>query len=159
MTMYKEYRVGGGHGPVSFLGPLLILALVFGGLFFLAQGLFWVLSWAAPVLLLLTLVMDYKVVVNYFKYIWKMLKENIAMGLLLLVVTIFGYPFVAGYLFFKAYAKRSLNKSTAHQSSKSDVFVEFEEVEDDDSFLELPEFNRQKEKPQAPRPTSYDDVF
>ena len=54
MTEYKEFRVGGSNGPFGFLGPLLILAVFFTILFFVAKGVFWLLSWVAPVLLIAT---------------------------------------------------------------------------------------------------------
>jgi hypothetical protein len=158
MTIYREYRVG-GNSPFSFLGPLIILALVFGVLFFVARGIFWLLSWAAPVLILLTLVMDYKVVTDYFKMMWKTSHENILLGLLLLVITVVGYPFVSGYLFFKALARRSSKKSAWQQQSGKDVYTDFEEVVEDKDFLELPELKPQKQTRQSSERNSYDDVF
>ena len=158
--MYKEYRMGGSSSPYGFLGPLIILALIFGSLFFLAKGLFWLLSWAAPVLLILTLIIDHKVVTNYFKYVWRMLSENLPFGLLLSAVTIFGYPFVAGYLFFKAYAKRTLKKASEKYQQPQSEFTDYEVVDEDESFLELPPLNKMKENAKTNNTSNkYDDVF
>lgn len=158
MTIYREYRVG-GNSPFSFLGPLLILALVFGVLFFVARGIFWLLSWAAPVLILLTLLMDYRVVTDYFKTLWKTLNENILLGIIFLLITVVGYPFVSGYLFFKALARRSSKKNAWQQQPAKDVYTDFEEVTEDDDFLELPKMEPHKQTRSSSERNSYDDVF
>ncbi len=157
MTVYREYRMGGGSSPFGFLGPLVVLALIFGALFFLAKGLFWVLSWAAPVLLILTLIIDHKIVIDYFKYVWRMLSQNLPFGLVLSAVTIFGYPFVAGYLFFKALAKRSIKKASEKYQQPQNEYTDYELVDEDESFLELPPLNKTKEAPNTSN--RYDDVF
>ncbi|MBP6566265.1 MAG: hypothetical protein KA270_03800, partial [Saprospiraceae bacterium] len=102
MSVYREFKVGGSNSPFGFLGPLLILAVFFTALFFLAKGVFWLLSWVAPILLIITLIIDYTVVTDFFKFVWKLLKENTIMGILAVLLVVFGYPIVAGYLFFKA---------------------------------------------------------
>lgn len=158
MAVYKEYRVG-GQGPFSFLGPLLVLALIFGVLFFVVRGGFWILSWAAPILFFLTLVIDHKVVISYFKTVWRTLKENFFLGLIFLVMTIVGYPFVAGYLFFKALGRRSLKNRSGQNPSESDVFTDFVEVVEDKDFLEVPELKVPKPERTAHQKNTYDDVF
>lgn len=160
MTVYREYKVGGGNSPFGFLGPLLILAVFFTAMFFLAKGVFWVLSWVAPILLLITLVLDYTVVTDFFKFIWKLLKENTIMGILSVLLVVFGYPIVSGYLFFKALGKRTVKKAMANMESKQNTFTEYEEVLDEDTaFLELPPLDK---KPQAQRhgnSNEYDEMF
>ncbi|MBP6445954.1 MAG: hypothetical protein WAT46_16010 [Saprospiraceae bacterium] len=146
MTTYKEYRYGGGNSPFGFLGPLLILAVFFTILFFMAKGLFWLLSWATPVLLILTLIIDYKVIKDFFSFIWKLLKENPWAGVLAVVMIVFAYPFVAGYLFIKALGKRSIKKAMEKVTQEKNTYTDYEEVvEEDDSFLELPPLKRKPE--------------
>ncbi|MFZ1749222.1 MAG: hypothetical protein WAU01_03490 [Saprospiraceae bacterium] len=159
MTIYKEYKVGGGGSPFGFLGPLLILALFFTALFFLAKGLFWLFSWAAPVLLIITLIMDHTVVVDFFKFVWKLLSENILMGLLAVLLIVFGYPIVAGYLFFKALGKRSIKKVMDNAQREKNVYTDYEEVDEDDNFLELPELSHKSNQPTQSATNEYDDMF
>lgn len=159
MTIYKEYKVGGGNSPFGFLGPLLILAVFFTALFFLAKGLFWIFSWIAPVLLIITLIIDHQVVVDFFKFVWKLLKENTIMGILAVLLVFFGYPIVAGYLFFKALGKRSIKKVIENVEKEKNTYTEYEEVVEDDSFLELPPLKKQAEAPKQSKSNEYDDMF
>ena len=160
MTEYKEYRVGGSGGPFGFLGPLIILAIFFTILFFVARGVFWLLSWVAPVLLLITLIIDYKIVTNFLKFVWKLLQENPLMGIVALLLIFFGYPVIAGFLFFKAVTKRSLQKAVNRMEKERNTYTEYEEVnDDDDSFLELPPLKNKKEAPKQTRSNDYDEMF
>ena len=160
MTEYKEYRVGGSGGPFGFLGPLIILAIFFTILFFVARGVFWLLSWVAPVLLLITLIIDYKIVTNFLKFVWKLLQENPLMGIVALLLIFFGYPVIAGFLFFKAVTKRSLQKAVNKMEKERNTYTEYEEVnDDDDSFLELPPLKNKKEAPKQTRSNDYDEMF
>lgn len=165
MTAYREFRVGGGKGgPFGFLGPLLILAAFFAALFFLAKGVFWLLSWVAPILFIITLIIDYTVVRDFFVFVWKLLNENTLMGVLAVLLVFFGYPIVSGYLFFKALGKRSLKKVYEKVEKEQNTYTEFEEVVEDDTFLELPPLHKRPEAPKQDRshPSSsnqYDDMF
>lgn len=159
MTIYKEYRVGGSNSPFGFLGPLLILAVFFTALFFLAKGLFWIFSWAALPLLIITLIMDHQVVLDFLKFVWKLLKENTIMGVLAVLLVFFGYPIVAGYLFFKALGKRSIKKVIEKVEQEKNTFTEYEEVVEDDNFLELPPLKKQPETSKQSKSNEYDDMF
>lgn len=160
MTVYKEYRYGGGNSPFGFLGPLLILAVFFTVLFFMAKGLFWLLSWVAPVLLILTLIIDYKVVKDFFTFIFSLLKNNPLVGILALVMIVFAYPFVAGYLFVKALGKKSIKKAIEKVENEKNTYTDYEEVQDeDDSFLELPPLKKKQETVKQTKSNEYDDMF
>ncbi len=171
MAIYKEYRYGGSNSPFGFLGPLLILAVFFTILFFMAKGLFWLLSWVAPVLLILTLIIHFKVVKDFFIFIGKLLKDNPLAGVLAVLMIIFAYPFVAGYLFIKALGKRSIKKAIDKVQQEKNTYTDYEEVVDeDDSFLELPSLKKtpdpikhtkasQAESVKHDKANEYDDMF
>lgn len=139
MAVYREFRMGGNRSPFGFLGPLLILVLFFVFIYYIAKGMFYILSWASPVLLLGALLFDYKVVTGYLSWIWKLLGQQPFAGLLMVCVTVLAYPFVAAYLFFKAMASSSQRKyttgsnqqnkyqKTAWQDTTEDI--EYEEVD------------------------------
>ncbi|MBK8350117.1 MAG: hypothetical protein IPL08_21820 [Saprospiraceae bacterium] len=160
MTQFREYRVGGGSSPFGFLGPLLILALFFTALFFLAKGVFWLLSWVAPILLIITLILDYTVVTDFFKFVGKLLRENTIMGILAVLLVIFGYPIVSGFLFFKAIGKRSIKKVVDQVEREKNTYTEYEEVvEEEENFLELPPLNKKPEPTRQTKSNEYDDMF
>jgi len=86
MAVYKEFKVGSGNSPFGFFVPLLILAVFFAALFFLAQGIFWLFSYIAPVFLIAALILDYKVVFGFFQFIWKLLKEKTLFGIVAIIL-------------------------------------------------------------------------
>jgi len=159
MSVYREYKVGSSNSPFGFLGPLLILAVFFTALFFLAKGVFWLLSWVAPVLLIITLIIDYTVVTDFFKFVWKLLREKTIMGILAVLLVVFGYPIVSGYLFFKALGKRTIKKAYERVEKDKNIFTDYEEVVEDDNFLELPPLNKRLEAPIQSKSNEYDDIF
>ncbi len=160
MTQYKEFKVGSSNSPFGFLGPLLILTIFFTAFFFLAKGLFWLLSWVAPILLIITLIIDYKIVVNFLKYLWELLKNNTVLGIISVILVVLGYPFVCGFLLLKALGKRSIGKVMEQAEKERNTYTEYEEVVEDDSFLELPPLQKQaKQAPNPQKSNEYDDMF
>jgi len=54
MTIYKEFNLGGGKGgnPFGSFGPVIALVLLFVLLYFVAKGVFTILSWVARLVFL-----------------------------------------------------------------------------------------------------------
>ncbi|MBK8546455.1 MAG: hypothetical protein IPL63_03435 [Saprospiraceae bacterium] len=149
MTIYKEFRVGGNNrSPFGMLGPLLILSLFFIALYFLFKGMFYILNIIAPVLLILTLIIDYTVIKDFFIFLFKLLKENTVLGVLSIVLLFFGYPFVSGYLFTKAILRKTVKKKFESIQNREEKYTEYEEVEDqkEDDFLDLPPLEKTSQK-------------
>ena len=162
MTVYKEFRVGGGSNPFGFLGPVLILALIFFALYFVAKGIFSILMWAAPVIFIATLILDYTVFTDFIKFIIKLLKENTVMGILAAILTFFGFPFVLGYLLLKAIMRRGIKSAVKRAEKEKNTYTEYEEVqeEDEDTFLELPPLQKTaKTNEKTKADSEYDDLF
>lgn len=157
MTMYTT---GGGNrgNSVGPLGAMIMMALFFVLLYFIAKGVFAILSMAAPLLIIATLFLDHTVVTDYLKMVWGKLRTNVGLGIILLLLTLFGFPIVSGYLFFKAYMKRQLNQhmEEVEQKKYADYEVVDEEVEEDD-FLELPELEIPKQSKRSS--SEYDNMF
>ncbi|NNF33848.1 MAG: hypothetical protein HKN68_07050 [Saprospiraceae bacterium] len=156
MTTQREFQIGGSNNPLGGIGAIVILILFFVALYFIAKGLFTVLSWIAPVLLILTLIIDYKVIVDFGKWIIKLFKNNILTGILAVLLTVIGFPIAAGILFSRALVRRKL-RSMGHDpdSESSPEYAEYEEVVEDEDFLELPQI----EKPPQDVDSDYDDLF
>ena len=156
MTTRREFQIGGSNNPLGGIGAIIILVLFFVALYFIAKGVFTILSWIAPVLLILTLIIDYKVVLDYGKWIGKLFKNNILTGILAVLLTVIGFPIAAGFLFFRAMVRRKL-KSMGHdlEEESRPEFTEYEEVVEEEDFLELPPI----EKPPQEADSDYDDLF
>jgi hypothetical protein len=158
MSINKEYNFGQKPGrPFGSFGGIIILTLFFVALYFIAKGLFTVLSFVAPVLLILTLIIDYTVVIDYGKFVLNLLKNNIIVGILAVILTVLGFPIVSGFLFFRALLRNKL-KSAIKQQEKKNAFVEYEVVDEEtenEDFLELPDV----QKSPKPQDGDYEDLF
>jgi len=120
-------------------------------LFYLAKGIFTILAWVAPVLLVLTLIINHKVVVNYGKWILNQYREqNWPVALGATALTVFAFPFVSLFLFGKAMIMKKISESFPEameqhrQSNHEEDYVEYEEIVEDP--LELPEISKEAQE-------------
>ena len=94
------------------------------------SGLYTLLWYIGPILLIATLFMDGQVVFGYGKWILKQFKNNPLVGVGAGIMTFFGFPFVSAFLFGKAMLKKKLNIGQESTSSKTeDGYTEYEEIE------------------------------
>lgn len=158
--IYKEFSFGGKKNPFGSFGAIIAMIAVLLLLFFIAKGIFTILSWAAPVLLILAAVFDYTVITDYLKFIGKLFKENPLFGIIASILTVFGFPVVAGFLFFRAFARKSLKNAIKKAEEKQKPkFTEYEEVEDDDIMI-LPKVERQQNNTTTTNKSNdYDELF
>jgi len=125
------------NGIIGFI----FMVLVFVALFFVAKGIFTVLSWIAPVLIVLALLINYRTILNYFKYMWSLLRRNPLGGIIGILLSVVGFPILAGVLFGKSILDRKVSKlQQAYQAKEQEEYVEFEEVirADQEKKLDLP---------------------
>ena len=67
---------------------------------------------------------------------------------------------MCGYLLLKAIGKRSIGKVMEQAEKERNTYTEYEEVVEDDSFLELPPLQKQaKPTPNPEKSNEYDDMF
>lgn len=135
------------------------MVLIFVGLFFIAKGVFTVLAWIAPVLIILSLLINYRTVLNYLKFMLGLLQRNPLSGIIGILLSFFGFPILAGVLFGKSILDRKVKKlKEAYQAEKEGEFVEFEEVikPERETKLDLPPLEKQ-----APlkKDNQYEDLF
>ncbi len=130
--------------PFGSITSLLVMAAVIVGLFFLAKGVFTLLAWAAPALLIITLILDYNIILDFGAWLVKLIKTNPLNGIIAVLFIVFAFPLVAGFLFSKAILKRqgkgmkrifeeqqkAANQNTAFDSNIEDI--EYEELDIDD---------------------------
>jgi predicted membrane protein len=127
---------------------LAIMVVVMILLFFLVSSLFKILYYLSPVLLLLTLIFDYKVVIKYGKMILRFFNNNWFFGLLLVVLTIFAFPFVTAGLFLNAFMNWRLKRAKRKYGvpeNDPDKFSDFELIEEGEE-LDLSELEKLERK-------------
>lgn len=145
--------------PFNSIGSILTLVLVLVGLYFVAKGLFTILSWLAPVLLIIALVLNHKVVLNYGKWLIELVQKNIIMGIAAILLTVVGFPVIAGFLAIKAYLYRKVDGAIKEaEEQRAGEFIEYEEIDDDfdEPPLELPDFEKRSSRPSS---NQYDQLF
>ncbi len=128
--------------PFNAIGAILVAILVFWGLSMVFSFVFTALAYLAPVLLIGAAIIDYTVITDFVKWVFKMLKENPLMGIAAIVLTVFGFPIISGFLFGKAYLRKKVRKiASQYDVETKGEIVDYEEVEDieeDFERLELP---------------------
>jgi len=159
--MYKEFKFGGKQNPFGNVGVIIGFILILVLFYFLLKGLYTLLSWISPFLLIGALILDYRVVLDFGKYVLRLLKENTAIGILIVVLCILGFPFLTGLLFFRAFTGRFIKNylKKAEEAAKP-KFSDYEEVENNDStkeeYLVLPKADRKVENK---KDSEYDELF
>jgi len=144
--------------PLAGFIALIFIVFMIWLVFNFVKGLFSILSLLAIPLFVLALVFNYRVVGDYFKFIFNLIKKDPAKGALASIGTVIGYPVVAAWLFFKAFATRKFARK--NKEKKPGEFIGYEEVEDDEDFLELPEIVGTKVKDEKSKTNAdYDDLF
>lgn len=149
--------------PSNSITSILVLVLGFVALYFLAKGVFTILSWVAPVLLIITAILDYRTIIDYGKWLWNLLRKNPLMGVGAIVLTVVGFPIIAGFLFIKALFRKKIGQLEQTMKTERDgQFVDYEEMESTTyEPLELPTIEPEPEPKVEPRreKNDYEDMF
>lgn len=143
------------NGIFGFIFMVLILV----ALFFIAKGIFKLLALIAPVLIIGALIINYRTIINYFKFILSLLKRSVLTGIIAILLSIVGFPILAGVLFGKAIIDRKVRKlQQAHREREEGEFVQYEEIIRDkrDEDMDLPPI--EKPEPQK-KDNRYEDLF
>ena len=151
------------NGIIGFI----FLVMTFVGLFFLAKGLFTVLTWAAPVLIVGALIINYRTIINYFRFMLSLLQRNPLTGIIAIILSVIGFPILSGVLFGKAILDRKVKKLVqAHQEREQGELVDYEEViipQKKEKTLDLPPIEIEPPASKAPAPKAkdnrYEDLF
>lgn len=154
--MARRQRSSAGMvGGIIFLLFMLLMGYI---VFKAVSGVYAILAFVAPFLLIMALVLNHTVVTDFFKGLIKTLKQDTGKGLIYTAGTVIGYPFVAAWLAFRAYTKRGSKRKKEPVAKEDKEYIKYEEVEDED-FLELPDLEEVKQKPSSSSDGSYDDLF
>lgn len=145
--------------PFNSITSILFLVLAFVALYWIATGIFKILSIAAPFMLIAALIINYNVVLNYGKWLFNLLKRKPLMGIGGILLTFFGFPIISGFLLVKALLYRKVNKmKEEYEVREKGQFIDYEEIEEEPQIrLELPEYEKPKSK--TKKDDSYDQFF
>ena len=144
-----------GNGIFGFVFLVLVLVV----LFFIAKGIFKILALAAPVLIVAALIINYRTVINYLKFILSLLHRSPLTGIIAIILSILGFPILAGVLFGKAILDRKVRRfREQHEARQRGEYVDFEEVDrrNRDEDLDLPPIEKQQPPKEDNR---YKDLF
>jgi len=142
--------------PISAIMGVLFLLVGLFALLWVAKSIFTILAWIAPLLLIATLIIDYRTVLNYGKWILNKLNDNFLSGVIYVLLTIFGFPVVSLFLFGKALLSRKIRSiEQSLQDEQQGQYADFEIVEEEPIVLDLPPIERRKEH----RKDDYEQLF
>jgi hypothetical protein len=124
----------------------------------------------APFLIIGAALLDHTVITDFVKFLLRLIKENPLIGLVAILLTVVGFPAVAGYLFLKAWARRAINKKVESIKKEKERFDDYEEVKpnqhaknDEDDFLDLSTIEQkhkeQKTNVENKKDNDYDTLF
>ena len=129
---------------------IVIFAVVILGLFMIARGILKLLTFVAPVLLIAAVLINYRVVMGYVKWLVGTLRRNPLFGILAIIFSIIGFPIVSAFLLLKALSSKGVGKNYPRRKGE---YIKYEEVNDD--FLDLSELKEHKKK----MDNDYNDVI
>lgn len=147
-----------------FMGLLVGVVMLFV-FYFMIKSVFTILSWVAPILFILALIINYKTVLNFGKSMVERIKVNPLFGIAFAIVAFMAYPFTAAYLFGKALLIKKIGDVVGNPNRRAEKeFVEYEEVKEDEDFLNLDDVKKWKtpevvKQTKANTESKYDDLF
>jgi hypothetical protein len=132
--MYRYSSQGAQFGRIPGGGMGCLIGLVVFGFvtYYLLKGLYYLLWWAAPALVVLALIINWRVFPDTLKNWLDTLENRPVTGLLMAAVAVIGFPFFALWLFLKAvgYKKlQNMQREFEQPQAPQDEFADFEELE------------------------------
>lgn len=156
MRYRQEFKVEGN--PFSSIFGIIFIVLFLLGLYFIARFVFTILYYLSPVLLIATLIIDYRVVVGYIQWLIGLTKQNPLMGVGAIALSVLGFPVLTAFLLGKALLKKRVKQAEAGaRKAREGEYVEFEELDIEDEPVELPEVEPRPGRKQDTN--QYDDFF
>ena len=170
MAIYKQ--VGGSGGSNSPFGGIAAVMMLIVGLFLaylVIKGIFTLLFWLSPILLIAGIAIDPNGALSLGKTLFDFSKKNPLLPLIVVIISALWFPVVPGilgalagvFLLTKAAVKKRIKKvfdQNKTQEDPEEEFTEYEEIQEDESFLELPEVPK-KEKDAQRLGNEYDNLF
>ncbi len=122
----------------SWLGIIVIVAIIFI-IFFIIQNLYKLFALLAPVFLILTAILDYRVIAKFGIVLYELLRYRTGLGILAVIFSLIGLPFVSAAMFFNAF----MNYRTKRKNKKK--YIDYiDVVEENNDVLDLGESKKVK---------------
>lgn len=128
--------------PLSLILGIAFIILLLAGMFFVAQGVYLILLYLSPILLIAAIFLDYKVIISYGKWLFNKYRSNVLSGITWTLLTVFGFPFVCAILCFKAWASYSTKELSGNKRERDGEYVEYEIVEEEEPLEIADQYKR-----------------
>ena len=138
MSNYRTFSLG----RINPLVALLTFVMIIITLFWLAKGVLTLLSWAFPVVIIATAIINHRVILGYGRWVWDNFKSSPIRGLVIAAFTVLAHPIVGFYLLFRAISSKS--EGNQNRQIRKGEFIEYEEVNED--FLDLSDIKKSKDQ-------------
>jgi len=140
---------------------MVFMVLTIVALFYIAQFIFKLLWIASPFVFLAALALDFKGVTNYGKWLLNLAKKSLLTGVIAILLTMVGFPFVSLFLLGKAMFKKKVKEAQAQYEEAAGIpkeaeYIDYEEVKDEPR-MELPPLRRPEKAPK--KGNEYDELF
>jgi hypothetical protein len=158
MRYRQEIKVD--NNPFSLIIGIVMLAVFFMALFYLARFVFTILYYLSPVLFVAALIIDYKVVLGYLQWLGGLFRRNPIIGILAIVLSVVGFPVLAAFLLGKALVKKRVRDAQDEaQRAREGEYADFEELEIEDEPEPKQPLRQASPRSEAPHTNQYDDFF
>ncbi|MDX1476690.1 MAG: hypothetical protein R3301_03255 [Saprospiraceae bacterium] len=141
-----KITINGIVGILVFVMIAILFVMITGGILRLLY------SWLPLVLFAGALIVNYETVLKYIRFLINRFRTNAMNGVVAIILTVLFYPFVAAFLFGKAFLDRKI-KRLDQARRQEQAFVEYEDVTDQEESLDL------KPLKEADEHTSYDEFL
>lgn len=159
MQYHKSFQASNNNPFSSIIGVVLgILFLL--GLFFVARFIFTILYYLSPVMLIAALIIDYKTVTGYGKWLVDKVKTNPLLGIGGILLTVLAFPLVSLFLLGKALFKKKVREVEQEvERQREGEYVDFEELDSEPMDLKQLEERFREQENLKRRRSNYDDFF
>lgn len=169
MAVYKQINVGGGgnKNPFGFIGSLVMLVVGLFLAYLVVKGIFTLLFWLSPLILIAGIAIDPKGALKAGKSLINLSMKNPLIPIAVVILCALWFPLIGilgalggGFLLTKALVKKKISKVFNQNApqQEEEKFVEYEDVTEDESFLELPDIEKEKQTSQKSG-NEYDNLF
>lgn len=142
------------NNPMGNWLGIIVGLVILVALFMIIKGIVKLLYFFGPILLIATLIINYRIVLDYIKQLGMLFKQNPLWGIGATVLSVVLYPFVFAILLFRALGGKTKERifGNGNRNDKEE-FADYEILDED---LDLDDFGKVKEKEKQDR---YDDYF
>lgn len=113
------------------IGVAVIVILISGVLWALRMA-FTLLYYLSPLLIIAALIIDYKVVLDYLKWVRNTFRRDAISGVIIGILSIVGFPVLSAYFLTRALMKKQIKKAQhEYERRQNGDLVDYEELETD----------------------------